>query len=203
MPPSSANALLEVVFTTSGTASPALQLTQYDDGDDTNSLPWRYLAVHSMIAGQESSFSVFRGNLDGRPIIVKMAEDEFVPQLCHEAEIYQKLQCIQGRAIPICHGLFFIKSTCALLLMEDCGERLASFSALCKLLRVQLISHISAIHERGVLHNDIEARNIVVSNNNLRIIDFGLAEDGHQCDGMQKCPYLRDILEHIEFESLG
>lgn len=126
----SANTSLEVVFTTSGTASRALQLTQFDGHNDTKPPPWRRLIVHTMVAVQQTPFPVFRGNLGSRRVIVKMAEDEFVPQLCHEAEIYRKLQCIQGRAIPLCHDLFFITSTCALLLMEDCGESLVSFSVL-------------------------------------------------------------------------
>jgi tRNA A-37 threonylcarbamoyl transferase component Bud32 len=49
---------------------------------------------------------------------------------------------------------------------------------------------MSRIHSHGILHNDIAPRNIVEKNGAVRIIDFGLAEDGHHCEGISKCPGL-------------
>jgi tRNA A-37 threonylcarbamoyl transferase component Bud32 len=52
---------------------------------------------------------------------------------------------------------------------------------------------MSRIHAHGILHNDIAPRNIVEKSGAARIIDFGLAEDGHNCEGISKCPDLLQL----------
>jgi tRNA A-37 threonylcarbamoyl transferase component Bud32 len=63
--------------------------------------------------------------------------------------------------------------------------------------RSDLIGHALAVHQHGVIHNDMEPRNVVVSDAKVKIIDFGLAEEGHVCDGLQRCPGLLDLQEKI------
>ena len=118
----------EVVFLTSGAPSRAYQLTA------SPNVVQKYwsgcLTVHTRIPNVNTPFSVFQGKLGGQHVVVKMAENEHVSQLSHEAKMYLKLQTIQGLVIPSFHTLCFINPTCAILVMEDCGKALTSFSDL-------------------------------------------------------------------------
>jgi tRNA A-37 threonylcarbamoyl transferase component Bud32 len=42
---------------------------------------------------------------------------------------------------------------------------------------------VARLHERGVIHNDLEPRNVVIAGGQLRVIDLGLSELGHSCSG--------------------
>jgi hypothetical protein len=121
--------LINVVFTTSGTPSATLPLTPVVQAVKrfTRSST---LTIHGWVKQTDPFFTVLRAQMDGLPIVVKMAEYESVDMLLREAEIYTKLGPLQGLVIPIFYGFFLIRPTCALLLMEDCGMALQSFSTL-------------------------------------------------------------------------
>jgi tRNA A-37 threonylcarbamoyl transferase component Bud32 len=53
------------------------------------------------------------------------------------------------------------------------------------------------IHALSIEHQDVEPRNIVTKKNEIRVIDFGLAEVGHRCDGMDECAVLQDLKEAL------
>jgi len=55
------------------------------------------------------------------------------------------------------------------------------------------MEHMSRIHSLGICHNDVAPRNIVEKNGQVRVIDFGLAEEGHHCEGIFKCPGLQHV----------
>jgi tRNA A-37 threonylcarbamoyl transferase component Bud32 len=55
------------------------------------------------------------------------------------------------------------------------------------------MQHFSRIHEKSIEHNDIEPHNLVIKKNNIKIIDFGLAEVGHQCQGLDRCLILQNL----------
>lgn len=57
-----------------------------------------------------------------------------------------------------------------------------------------------AIHGQGVIHNDIEPRNVVKSNSDLRVIDLGVAQSGHCCGDGTKCLDLLNMVEYIDTE---
>jgi hypothetical protein len=73
---------------------------------------------------------VYRGDLDGNKVVIKLAENDLVHQLKHEMEVYKLLKDLQGQVIPICHGLFLVGDSFALLILEDCGTPPESFSNL-------------------------------------------------------------------------
>jgi len=56
-----------------------------------------------------------------------------------------------------------------------------------------LIEHLSTIHAKSIEHNDIEPRNIVVRKDKIKVIDFGLAEAGHECHGTDMCAPLQSV----------
>jgi serine/threonine protein kinase len=205
----------------SGRVSTPLSLIQADPPKSA-ACTWKRLALLHRICGPWARFPIFRGALDdGQKVVVKMAEYDAVPELCHEDRMYRVLSTLQGQVIPVCYGLFFIRPTCAILLTQDCGESLESFSILSALqrhetvhlfifnlkgthfitelrFRNQLKSHLWAIHCLGVMHNDIEPRNVVMSNSNLRVIDLGVAEDGHCCGDGTKCSDWLNMVEYID-----
>jgi tRNA A-37 threonylcarbamoyl transferase component Bud32 len=55
------------------------------------------------------------------------------------------------------------------------------------------MNHAVCLHNHGVLHDDFEPRNIVISGGKLRVIDFGMAELGHDCSGPSKCISLQEL----------
>ena len=50
----------------------------------------------------------------------------------------------------------------------------------------QLLEELSLIHERGVLHGDLRAPNIVLQNGSAHFIDFSHGYE-HQCTGHATC----------------
>jgi hypothetical protein len=111
------------VFITSGWASQSFPLTNAWPGDNTGR--WHRLIMNTII--QEN---VYRGNLDGSRIVVKIASDGQIDRLRHEMEVYKSLKDLQGEVIPICYGMFLVGDSCTVLILEDCGTPPASFSDL-------------------------------------------------------------------------
>jgi len=55
------------------------------------------------------------------------------------------------------------------------------------------VEQMSKTHSHGISHNNIAPRNIVEKNGQVQVIDFDLAEEGHRCEGISKCPGLRPL----------
>ena len=77
------------IFITSGTPSKDLPLTPIMDVSGSIS-SWHTLIITDRIAGKDSSV-IFRGVIDGLPVIVKVAEFDEVPLLSREAHVYTTL----------------------------------------------------------------------------------------------------------------
>jgi hypothetical protein len=103
---------------------------------------WCHLNMHSFIKVGETGFSVYRGDADGIPVIAKIAKNPSLAALVHEVHINNWLYPIQGDVIPICHGLFGLEKILAVLLLEDCGQSLESFSDLSALTRSEFSNNI-------------------------------------------------------------
>lgn len=78
---------------------------------------------------------MYRGDLDGNKVVIKLAQDDLMQQLRHEMEVYKHLKDLQGQVIPICYGLFLLGDSCALLILEDCGTPPESFEDLSSIQR--------------------------------------------------------------------
>jgi len=59
------------------------------------------------------------------------------------------------------------------------------------------MSHIIDLHACGVIHNDLQPRNVVVSGRKVTLIDFGLANADHNCEGLESCRELLDMEEAV------
>ncbi|KAG1771580.1 hypothetical protein EV702DRAFT_1201895 [Suillus placidus] len=176
----------QLIFTTSGCPSFPLQLSPVDkfSWDCSFSTP---LVLESLIS--HTQLPVFRGHLDGSSVVVKMAEDDLCNGLMLEAKIYQDLQPIQGSAVPTCRGVFS-GAGAMFLLMDDVGASPTSFTSLSLDQRCGLLKSLMAIHRLGVIHNDLAASNIAISDSTAIILDFGQSETGHVCPGADLCPEL-------------
>jgi tau tubulin kinase len=62
-----------------------------------------------------------------------------------------------------------------------------------------LIDAIEEIHKKGVIHQDIKPSNILLFNNELKLIDFGLArteDDEYVCDNLSSLTYASPNLHY-------
>jgi predicted Ser/Thr protein kinase len=94
-------------------------------------------------------------------------------ELQHEIEIYRLLSDLQGRFIPklVLHGYWEGGMYC--IGFSLCGT---VPEALSESQKQSVLSIIDAIHDRGIIHNDIKKENILVDENGMvYLIDFGLA----------------------------
>jgi len=94
-------------------------------------------------------------------------------ELNHEIEIYCLLSDFQGIFIPrlVLHGYWEGGMYC--IGFSLCGT---VPEALSETQKQFVLSIIDAIHDRGVLHNDIKKENILVDENGMvYLIDFGFA----------------------------
>jgi hypothetical protein len=119
-----------VIFTTSGVASPTLPIIPANSDRPTLSVFQHRLLIHTSITKGNTNSSAFRAYFRGRNVVVKMAEDHLMHHLEREAEMYHKMIDMQGDIIPRLYGLFFLRETCALLVLEDCGKSIKSFANL-------------------------------------------------------------------------
>jgi predicted Ser/Thr protein kinase len=94
-------------------------------------------------------------------------------ELQNEIEMYRLLSDLQGRCIPklVLHGyweggMYFIG-------FSPCGTVPKTLSQSQK---QSVMSIVDAIHDRGIIHNDIKKENILVDENGrVYLIDFGFA----------------------------
>lgn len=109
-------------------------------------------------------------------------------ELHNEIEIYRLLSDLQGRCIPklVLHGYWEGGMYC--IGFSPCGTVPKTLSESQK---QSVMSSVDAIHDRGIIHNDIKKENILVDENGrVYLIDFGFAtlnscEDARQVEKNQ------------------
>jgi serine/threonine protein kinase len=66
--------------------------------------------------------------------------------------------------------------------------------------RTSFAGCIEAVHAAGVLHNDLQPQNVVISDSgSIHLIDFSHATT-HKCEGWENCPELIKVTEIIQRE---
>ncbi|KAJ6496968.1 hypothetical protein C8R47DRAFT_325235 [Mycena vitilis] len=69
----------------------------------------------------------------------------------------------------------------ACLVLEHWGECLQQpFQALPLDMKLEILEHLRAIHQKGLLHGDFAERNVLLHQGNFRIIDFDQTQS-HDC----------------------
>ncbi|KAL7278572.1 hypothetical protein ACG7TL_007571 [Trametes sanguinea] len=131
-----------------------------------------------------------------RNVICKVAYGQRrIDALLREADFYNtKLLGLQGTVVPRMHGCYRGNTEdgrTAVLILEYCGEELAGQLQYYHLtVRTQAVQALFSIHKAGLLHNDFDDRNIVVSRSanggpRLTIIDFDQSVE-HTCPSLQE-----------------
>lgn len=98
-----------------------------------------------------------------------------------EAGVYASvLERVQGHVVPVCHGLYRAEDVSCLVLdwWGECVDR--PFAQLDLQLQLLILTRLHALHRQGILHDDFAERNVLVLNNDVRIIDFDLVQR-HEC----------------------
>ncbi|KAK0464295.1 kinase-like domain-containing protein [Desarmillaria tabescens] len=134
---------------------------------------------------------VWRGTLsDGSPLVVKMYPRRHFDVMKKELKAYQYLQSRQLFDVaPAYYGTFTMPDQYwAAMIMADGGESVGCSwkDAGLNPRELKVIwNHCKALHSIGMVHHDLQPRNITRDGNGaLRIIDFESAAYGHSCDLM-------------------
>lgn len=126
---------LLLVFSTSGNLSRPLPLIPVGKVHEGKAV----LTLSKRVRDYNGDFSVYKGDLDGEKVVAKITEDDGLAEvLRHEASIYHHLSSIQGIVVPTFLGLFRL-GRCYLLITNDCGVPLETFSKLSNTDRYVLI----------------------------------------------------------------
>ena len=141
---------------------------------------------------QGSRGALFRIVLEshGYVFVAKATREVFVPALQHEGRIYERLQSMQGKTIPVYLGNIDLDQPWRdlhvrlnhMLLMSWAGQSSHEVEGV-KDLRMQIQRFEKRTQRLGVLHNDLVPRNILWNNQLQRVmfIDFERAtETGRQ-----------------------
>ncbi|KAJ3927146.1 MAG: hypothetical protein NXY57DRAFT_1026524 [Lentinula lateritia] len=122
------------------------------------------------------------------PIALKFAlREDLLDDLAQEAEVYQGALCsLQGDIVPQCYGFFTgIGSEgqkIACLALEYWGESLqVPFRKLPIDVRIRILDSLGELHKCGLHHGDFAERNVLMNDNDIRLIDFDQPVY-HDCD---------------------
>jgi len=132
---------------------------------------------------------VYRQTLQGKDVAVKLLiltvkreiddirryPTDLRDELKNEVEAYNHLRSLQGKTIPILlwHGTL-VEDMADALATEYCGSQLPE--QLSEEQKVSAMQALDSLHDNGVLHGDVAARNFVLKDNQIRILDFGFAK---------------------------
>uniref|UniRef100_A0A1D1Y2D2 Serine/threonine-protein kinase grp n=1 Tax=Anthurium amnicola TaxID=1678845 RepID=A0A1D1Y2D2_9ARAE len=141
---------------------------------------------YKSILGQGRSGKTLLCEFRGNTIALKCADLSKTPhvlkEMQQEVNIYRILSDIQGIHIPnlLCYG--FYGGMYYAIGMTLVGSALNNYKHITERQRAMGLLALNAIHDRGVLHNDIREENILLDDTNdaVYLIDFGMAR--YHCD---------------------
>ncbi|OSD03746.1 hypothetical protein PYCCODRAFT_1434133 [Trametes coccinea BRFM310] len=195
---------------TFGSCSPltACDLLQVHIPNRDTKLPLRIRLNQHTLETSDGNRQIFRAELcevllpSGRlttlerDVICKVAYGQRrIDDLLREADFYNtKLLSLQGTVVPRMHGCYQGNTEdgrTAVLILEYCGEELAGQLQYYHLtVRTQAVQALFSIHKAGLLHNNFDEGNIVVSRSanggpRLTLIDFDRSVE-HTCPSLQE-----------------
>ena len=158
------------------------------------------------ILGQGRSGKTLLCEFRGNTIALKSADLSKAPshvlkEMQNEVEIYKILANIQGKYIPKleCYG-YYGGGMCYVIGTTLRGTALSNYKRITDQQRIMGLQALRAIHDKGVLHNDIREENILLDNSvdGIYLIDFGMASYNH--DAKKKSKLFND--EKLELHRL-
>ena len=166
--------------------------------------------------------NAYRKDVNGKDMVIKIVKHWSIPdgedinewyddmetrverrqeEMYFERNIYTKLSSIQGKYIPTFYfaGVMHPKYMSGFATSYE-GTSLSKkiVTELDDKLKRQAIYALGQIHKLGVLHNDVELRNIVFQGESIKFIDFGNAKSiNKQEDFLSELAKLKLLLEYI------
>ncbi|KAF7294889.1 hypothetical protein MIND_01026800 [Mycena indigotica] len=139
-------------------------------------------------------------------IVVKAAYQPFaLSRLQHEFAVYRCLRGLQGVVVPSLFGMYRnLSDGSSILVVSYAGVALENFDQLTSKERQTLFRRVTQLHQAGVVHNDLEPRNVVLcARYGPRIIDFDNSSMNHTCPGgscQELCLLARSLGLDLETE---
>ncbi|KAJ7646229.1 hypothetical protein B0H17DRAFT_436389 [Mycena rosella] len=162
----------------------------------TSSASWRH-DEDIVISFGRLVFWFFEAHIVAKAAYQSSASD----RLLHKFAVYNVLRALQGVVIPSLFGLYRnLDDGSSMLITSYAGVTLKDFNALCLRDRQILLSHVIQLHQAGVQHNDLEPRNVTISQRSGPvIIDFDNATLEHVCTGLS-CKELSQLSQCLGLE---
>ncbi|KAL5498957.1 hypothetical protein ACEPAH_1475 [Sanghuangporus vaninii] len=167
------------------------------------------LSLHRIL-GSGSTGVVYQATLDGDESVKDIDARSYAVKIVHrgstqekggglerlrnESKVYCRIGESGADLAPRCYGLY--DSTYMLALILDYGgEALTNlpWSSVAFRDRLRIFELLSALHKIGIIHKDIEPRNIVRSSDgSLKLIDFSQA-GFHNCPGIGEVSWRKEV----------
>jgi predicted Ser/Thr protein kinase len=129
-------------------------------------------------------------------------------EMQNEVEIYEILSDIQGEYIPklVCYG-YYEDGMCYVIGTTLVGTNLSNFKHITEQQKTRGLNALKAIHDKGILHSDIRNENILIDDNGVYLIDFGMSnyydDDEENSESFQKFKEEEEQLISLLNEKIG
>ncbi|RCI08959.1 hypothetical protein L249_5059 [Ophiocordyceps polyrhachis-furcata BCC 54312] len=148
-----------------------------DRGIDANCIPMGF-------AGGVASVYKLQLAVKGYTMVAKGVMAECWDSLTNESEIYEKLDDLQGKHIPVCLGFSgilgcsykFDTRVCDCFLLLSYSGILPRRKDMTEEMMAKACAALTEVHNRGVLHKDIGPFNLLHQGDKVVIMDFEFAE---------------------------
>ncbi|KAF8916435.1 hypothetical protein CPB85DRAFT_1432119 [Mucidula mucida] len=136
-------------------------------------------------------------------VAFKFGDDE---QLCQEANKYEKMFRLQGKAIPRLIGLAFADRArggyMGCLMTEKFGSALdCDLISLARSDKAIILNHLQSIHDRGLIHADFKESNVLQRGSEYRLVDFDHMRETHRCTATGKAVDFREQPDTLSIEA--
>ncbi|GAA5833963.1 hypothetical protein JCM11251_003575 [Rhodosporidiobolus azoricus] len=142
-----------------------------------------------IVDGKEGTFVLFSTSPANLPLALKYSP---WPLLEEGKMLYLAFNKVP-HAVPRFFGCFRtsgLMQECDVLLMEDAGKAVESFSTMTEEAKIAVYRLLLELHKEGLAHGDFAERNVALARDGrYRLVDFEHAQE-HVCEGEEHCEEL-------------
>ena len=159
------------------------RVEQPEGSPELENFGWDGLKVIDVL-GYGRRGTVYKAVLRGEEVSYKLFDlwkhPDYEEEFLHEGEIYTYLKELQGHTIPKLKGFGYTAGGFLVFATEIAGSPII-VEELSDQERNEIVTALSGIHDRGILHNDIRPENILIQRHSdgfkVMFIDFSLSRD--------------------------